>query len=148
MTKEDSTMMRIAKRNHNYKIMYNDDIDVKDHVRLAKVNKDTFEKEGNTCSKQLYEVVNIDGLSCQVKNVDTGEILKRKYKPYELQLVKNVVKIKKTRAVESAQKELEEVKTSNKVRRNLAPTSKSTGFVGDKTKDKKRKKKPKKVLNL
>ena len=50
-------MMRLAKRNHNYGIMYNDDIDVKDKVRLAKVNKDTFEKEGNNFSRQLYEVV-------------------------------------------------------------------------------------------
>ena len=54
----------------------------------------------------------------------------------------------KTWAVDSAAKELKEVKTSNKVKRNLAATTKSAGFVGDKTKDKKRKRKAKKVLDL
>jgi len=59
-----------------------------DLVRIIK-NKKTFQKtdDGETTTKQIYQIVKHDGLNYSIKNINNDRILKKKYR------IKNLLKI-------------------------------------------------------
>lgn len=91
-----------AKANENTKEFKKVDLDVGDKVR-AMLGKKTFEKEKQKFSTELYTIIDIVGYKFQLTDED-GKVLKRLYRPIELQKVKNVSNRVNTQQIQKAHK--------------------------------------------
>jgi len=85
VTEEDENKIILSKIKKTIRIIDKTDIDIGDKVRIP-LDKTIFDKQGINYSKEIYEVVKNNGLSLSLKG------LKRKYKPYELIKVNNIIK--------------------------------------------------------
>ena len=116
VTRNNILRQRIIKRNKAYGILYDDDIDVGDGVRI-RAQKKTFGKEQAPFSKEVYNVDAIQGLGYRLRN-PKGDLLREKFMPYELKLVKNNVPIKRvTRGKTQAVKEVDDAKRTRQTKK-------------------------------
>ena len=114
VTKPDMIRQRLLRRNRAHRILWEDDIDPGDTVRLRQ-QKGTFGKESTPWTPQTYLVSEVQGLGYRVTGPDG--LLRRKYMPYELKLVKNNVPVKSLRSKTQAAKTRQEATTTRKVNR-------------------------------